>query len=321
MADIERIVGWLVERAQPSAHPVRNAGIGESIPGKIRWGKSGTCFSLESCAPIKIALPDKGRAIEGILSELRLIFGIGRVSARRLAGEGFGSIRELLSHPRWGPAAQALLDYWGEPIQPRRVYETMSYWLPSSHPLFLSLPGLATPERICFFDLETLGLFGAPIFLGGLGRPRPERGLSITQYLARSLEEEIGALEGVLEELSDCLFLVTYNGKSFDWTAIKERCAYYSLPPPPEVLHLDLLPHARRGFRDALPDFSLETVERGIFGITREDDLPSVEVPRRYTEYLETGDSGLLLPILNHNRQDVETLALLFSHLVERNAG
>jgi len=319
MADIDRIVGWLVERAQRSARPVRSAGIEEFIPGKVWRGKIEACFSIESCAPIQITLPEKERALEEIFSELRLIFGIGQANAERLSVEGFGSIRALLSHPRWQTAAQSLLDHWGEPIQPRRVYETMSYWLPSSHPLFLSLPGLSSPEKICFFDLETLGLFGAPIFLAGFGRPRPEGGISITQYFARSLEEEIGLLEGVLEELSRCLFLVTYNGKSFDWTTIKERCAYYSLSPPPDPLHLDLLHHARRGFRDVCSDFRLETVERELFGITRENDLPSEEVPRHYTEYLETGDPRPLLPILNHNRQDVETLALLFSHLVECN--
>jgi len=265
---------------------------------------------------VRISLPGRSEALAAISSELRLIFGIGRSNAERLVGEGYDSIGALLSHPRWSTAAQALLDYWGEPIDLRRVYETMAYWLSASHPLFLSLPALSAPERVCFFDLETLGLFGSPIFLVGIGRPCPEGGISITQYFARSLDEEIGLLDAVRAELAGCSFLVTYNGKAFDWTTVKGRFAYYSLPGPPEPLHLDLLHHARRRFRDRFSDLRLGTVEREVFGITRADDLPSEEVPRYYTEYLETGDPRPLVPILNHTRQDVETLALLFSHLV-----
>ncbi len=316
MADIDRVVGWLVDRAQRSSRPVRDTNLNEYVPGRVRTGREGACFAIDSRAPVRVNLPDRSEALAAIFSELRLIFGIGRSNAERLVGEGYGSISALLSHPRWSAAAQSLLDYWGDPIDPRRVYETMAYWLSASHPLFLLLPALSPPERVCFFDLETLGLFGAPVFLAGVGRLHPGGGISITQYLARSLDEEIGLLDAVREELAECSFLVTYNGKAFDWTTVKGRFAYYSLPGLSEPLHLDLLHHARQRFRAHFPDLRLGTVEREIFGITRVDDLPGEEVPRYYTEYLETGDPRPLVPILNHNRQDVETLALLFSYLI-----
>ncbi len=317
MADIDRVVGWLVDRAQRSGRSIRDTKLTDRVPGRVKCGTAGTCYIVEHCTPVRVGLPDKSEALAAIFSELRLIFGIGQANAERLVGEGFDSIGALLSHPRWSTAARSLLDYWGDPVDPRRVYATMNYWLSASHPLFLSLPALSSPDKVCFFDIETLGLFGSPVFLAGIGRPRPEGGMTIIQYLARSLDEEIGLLEAVREELAGCLFLVTYNGKAFDWTTVKGRFAYYSLPPPPEPLHLDLLHHARRRFRDDFSDLRLGTVEREVFGIARENDLPGEDVPVYYAEYLETGDPRPLIPILNHNRQDVETLAVLFSHLTE----
>ena len=317
MADIDRIVGWLVDRAQRSERSIRDTKLADHVPGRVKRGTAGACYVVEHRSPVRIDLPDKDRALAAIFSELRLVFGIGRTNAERLVGEGFDSIRALLSHPRWSAAARSLLDHWGDPIDPRRVYATMSYWLSASHPLFLSLPALASPDKVCFFDLETLGLFGSPVFLAGIGRPRPEGGVTIIQYLARSLDEEIGLLAAVREELAGCLFLVTYNGKAFDWTTVNGRLAYYSLPPLPEPLHLDLLHHARRRFGGDFPDLRLGTVERELFGMVREGDLPGEDVPVYYSEYLETGDPRPLIPILNHNHQDVETLAVLFSHLRE----
>ena len=52
----------------------------------------------------------------------------------------------------------------------------------------------------------------------------------------------------------------------------------------------------------------------------REDDLPGSEVPARYFEFLKTGDEALLTDIIDHNRQDIATLATLLVKLCEINA-
>jgi uncharacterized protein YprB with RNaseH-like and TPR domain len=44
-------------------------------------------------------------------------------------------------------------------------------------------------------------------------------------------------------------------------------------------------------------------------------------VPEFYEAYLRSGNCGPLVPILDHNRQDVVSLALLFFHLVEESYG
>ncbi|KUG20682.1 hypothetical protein ASZ90_009572 [hydrocarbon metagenome] len=59
------------------------------------------------------------------------------------------------------------------------------------------------------------------------------------------------------------------------------------------------------------------TLERGLFGIERSGDVPSQMVPEFYEAYLRSGNPGPLVPVVEHNRQDVITLARLFARLME----
>ncbi len=318
MADIERIVDRLLAHARrgaPSRHET-----GTPI-GTVRRNNVGTCAAIAGNEVIAITRPAVDTVWPVLFSELRLLFGIGAANAQQLRASGFDSIHSLRDHPRWGHEVRKLLEFWQDPPRVENIHQTMSYWLPASHPLFLMLPALVPPAATCFFDLETLGLFGSPIFLAGIGRANDAGTLHVMQYLARDPGEEPALLHELRHELSTCRFLVTYNGKAFDWTCVRERSAYYALPEPPALLHLDLLPHARRRFRGAFSDVRLETLEQELFGITRIDDLPSAAVPAYYADYLETGAARAITPILNHNRQDVITLAVLYSWLVSNGAG
>ena len=49
----------------------------------------------------------------------------------------------------------------------------------------------------------------------------------------------------------------------------------------------------------------------------RHEDVPSGLVPDFYKTYLKTGNIGPLIPIIEHNRQDVVTLARLLSQLYQ----
>ncbi len=49
----------------------------------------------------------------------------------------------------------------------------------------------------------------------------------------------------------------------------------------------------------------------------RESDVPSSQVPDFYKTYMKTGNIGPLIPIVEHNREDVVTLARLLSKLQE----
>ena len=325
MSDIDRIAGWFIERARfsivsPSKtltsllEDYQGRRIGDVFPGSVSQGALGAPLTIENFAPINLSFPLAKSAEQALLSELRLIFGIGHAHNQQLREDGYATISSLLGHPRWKEVASNLLEYWGRPLDPNRVYETLSYWLPTRHPLFLQLVSLVPQERILFFDLETLGLGGTPIILAALAKLNAE-GILITQYLARSLDEEPALLDQIAQVIAETSLLISYNGKTFDWTYLRERFAYYGLQFSRAPMHIDLLHHARRAFHDCLPNMRLSTLE-GHLGIKRSEDLPSEAVPEFYSTYLETGNPGPLVPIVNHNRQDVQTLALLLSHLL-----
>ncbi len=96
-----------------------------------------------------------------------------------------------------------------------------------------------------------------------------------------------------------------------------DRLNYYGLSCRFEPVHFDLLSHARRRFRDVLPNTRLESVEREILRRERSMDIPSLLVPEFYNTYLEKRNIGPLIPILEHNKQDLLSLALLFAKLCE----
>jgi len=325
MSDIDRIAGWFIERARlgvvsPSTtltsllEDYQGRRIGDVFQGSVRKGALGEPLTIENFAPINLSFPSAKSAEQAFLSELRLVFGIGHMHDQQLQKNGYTTIPSLLDHPRWKEAASTLLAYWGRPLDPNLVYKTLYYWLPSRHPLFLQLVSLVPQERLLFFDLETLGLGGTPIILAALAQLNAE-GIRITQYLARSLDEEPALLDQIAQVIAETSLLISYNGKAFDWTYLRERFAYYGLQFTHAPMHIDLLHHARRAFHDCLPNMRLSMLE-GHLGIQRTEDLPSEAVPEFYSTYLETGNPGPLVPIVNHNRQDVQTLALLLGHLL-----
>lgn len=79
--------------------------------------------------------------------------------------------------------------------------------------------------------------------------------------------------------------------------------------------HLDLLHFSRRFWGQKLPNCRLNTIERHLFGMEREDDVPSALVPDFYLTYRKKNNIGPLIPIIEHNRQDIITLARILSKL------
>jgi len=120
--------------------------------------------------PFCPSFPPRQRVREALFQNLRLLYGIGSHYARSLREKGYTSIPDLTSHPRFGKRAEELIAEWGEALDPAAVYRTLSDWLPPSHHLFLQSLALLDSEGILFFDLETLGLANAPIFLIATGR-------------------------------------------------------------------------------------------------------------------------------------------------------
>ena len=174
-------------------------------------------------------------------------------------------------------------------------------------------------SAIGFLDVETLGLSNEPIFLVGVGRFVGDA-FVVEQYLAPRPADEPAALAAGLDALAGVQVLVTYNGRTADVPWIRSRCFYHGLPPVPQVTHLDLLYGTRRRWiheEARLPDARLPTVQRQLLGLDRPaHDVPSHLVPQFYDAYAASPDDEcLLVPIIDHNRSDIEALASLLELL------
>ena len=182
------------------------------------------------------------------------------------------------------------------------------------------LPDPVDPARpIICLDTETTGLgtaAGTVPFMVGLGTWQEDTFVVRQLVLADHADERalLAALAGWIPA-DGCL--VTYNGRSFDWPLLVARYRLHGEAPPPHLAHLDLLPLARQVWKHRLADARLGSVERGVAGVERAHDLPGAFIPTRYLDYLRSRNGALLREVLEHNRQDVVSLALLLRHLAE----
>ena len=178
----------------------------------------------------------------------------------------------------------------------------------------------------CYFDTETTGLStgaGTVVFLAGLGHLEGDR-LVVRQLLLPDYPHEPALLRLVAAELASLSRVITYNGRGFDMPLLATRLTVHrlfrELASLPE-LHDDLLPVARRLYRRPLGGARLADVEAGVLGVVRSSDCPGSEVPSRYFGYLRGGSPDLLTDVLDHNLQDIVSLALLEAEVVQMRAG
>jgi uncharacterized protein YprB with RNaseH-like and TPR domain len=186
------------------------------------------------------------------------------------------------------------------------------------------------PRAALYLDTETTGLAGGTgtiPFLIGLAWFEDDA-LVLEQLLLRRYGDEAPMLARVVELLSRASMLVTFNGKSFDWPLLRTRLVMNRMPvanPPP---HLDLVHVARRIHRvaratpkreaeapideiDLAGSCKLTSLERTVLGFEREGDIPSGEIPARFSHFLRTGDADAIEAVCDHNLWDVRSMVAL----------
>jgi uncharacterized protein YprB with RNaseH-like and TPR domain len=275
----------------------------------------GTCYCIPSREQVDLRKGDRNRIRSTLLSDLTLVYGIGRRKERELKERGYSTIADLAGHRRFGkPAREALAVLTGDDVS--AIEQLVSRWLSPSHRSSFLTAGFYHPSDLLFIDIETLGLFSRPIILFGLAEIRSGE-LCISQYLLRDISEEVPALSAVFDQLSGDRVLVSYNGKAFDIPYLAGRSAFYGRTAVIKNAHYDLLHFSRRQWKDDLPDCRLGTLEQYLLGIRRENDIPGAMVPEFYESFMTTGNPGPLVPIVTHNRQDLVSLARLYCLLQE----
>jgi len=184
--------------------------------------------------------------------------------------------------------------------------------------------------RMLFVDLETTGLAGGAgtyAFLVGCAWYQ-EGALRVRQFFLSNFGAERALLEAVAEMVEACSTVVTFNGKSFDVPLFETRCVLHRLETPfAGMPHVDMLHPARRlwKFDDVgecadggkerplaeLRNCALTALEQRLFDYVRSGDVPGHEIASRYFSFVRQGDIHALVPILEHNRQDLVSLVML----------
>jgi uncharacterized protein len=174
-------------------------------------------------------------------------------------------------------------------------------------------------QGFIFLDTETSGLAGGTgtyAFLVGVGR-FGDNCFHLAQFFMRDPIEELAYLTALNRFLGPCSGLVTFNGKSFDVPLLNTRYItngeYCILN---NSAHVDLLPLARRLWRDRLPSRALGYLEEHILGAMRtQEDVPGWLIPTLYFDYLRTGNALPLRKVFYHNAMDILSMAALLNHM------
>ena len=185
------------------------------------------------------------------------------------------------------------------------------------------LPGHPPPDAplICL-DTETTGLAtaaGTLAFLVGLARWDGDQ-FQQTQLLLPDHADEPALLAEITRWITPDAWLVTYNGRGFDWPLIEARYRLAGRAAPEHAGHLDLLPFVRKVFRHRMENAKLRTVETDLLGISRIGDVEGWEIPSIYLDVLRGGPVDALAGVVIHNEKDVRSLGLLMAHVEQRYA-
>lgn len=165
-----------------------------------------------------------------------------------------------------------------------------------------------------YIDTETTGLDDSSVaFLIGAGYIRSGV-FYVQQFFMRSLDEYDAVTKGFYDLACRYRGFVSFNGVGFDLPIILRQCRKTGLENSfGRYPHIDLLTVARRIWKGVFGNCRLQTLEAKLLGIRqRVDDIPSAMIPSCYQHYLESGASASIANILNHNRQDIVSLAELF---------
>jgi len=199
------------------------------------------------------------------------------------------------------------------PIHSPLPFSLISQW--ANDPRLAEIP----LSRFAFLDTETSGLSGGTgtyAFLVGIAR-FVDGQFVLRQFFMRDPSEEAALLEAIAQFLAPAQALVTFNGKAFDAPLLTTRYRLNHIPVPYKgYAHLDLLPLARKLWRDRLESRALKYLEQHILGLTRtSEEVPGYEIPWLYFDYLKSGDARPLAGVFYHNAMDVVAMAALLAHV------
>src|SRR5262249_36098196 len=139
----------------------------------------------------------------------------------------------------------------------------------------------------------------------------------VRQYFLHDLSQEDAFLHEIANFSNRFHSIVTYNGKCFDTQILRTRYLLHRQEDPFEgKQHIDMLFIARRLWKRRFRECDLIHLEKNLLQFYRCEDIPSFLIPSAYTDYLRFARSAMIQKVLEHNRWDIVSLAVLTARAV-----
>lgn len=244
-----------------------------------------------------------------INNNLKLLPKIGLKTEQNLKDKGYDTIESLTHHDRYCDVASKFMDSIDDLTYCEIIdlLDSNKYTKKCRNNIVKSI-SLKEPENFKFMDIETKGLSNVPIILIGVAEIKGKN-IIASQYFLRDYSEEASIIDAYLTHLDEDSVHVTFNGKTFDVPFIKNRCRYNRIEANLDLAHLDLMYFAKNLWGEELPNCQLQTIEKELFGIERVGDVPGQYIPGYWDTYYQKDNIGPVVPIIEHNAQDIISLA------------
>lgn len=176
---------------------------------------------------------------------------------------------------------------------------------------------------ILFFDIETSGTSGSSgiiLFMFGCGYF--EQGVfTVEQIFLTNPARALEMMKRIRDLFKGKRLLLSFNGKAFDLTIIREKMAYLRMEEKPDfdrMSHFDLLYTGRRLFKKIVESCTLSSLEKNILGTVRtEEDIPGFLIPLAYNQFLHHHRTEDIRKIFYHNQLDIVSLLDLLNYFAQ----
>ncbi|MGM0404584.1 MAG: ribonuclease H-like domain-containing protein [Thermoplasmatota archaeon] len=281
----------------------------ELIDGDIKENTEGEFYELIDEVNVNFDIKNSKFVEDDLLSDLKLVPGIGEKTEEKLKKNGIRDHYGLKDNERFCNHVEEIIDEV-KCRDLKRLQKRVEKCYPLNHPLNQKLVKFTDKEDLLFFDIETMGLRYCPVFLIGIGS-YSDGNLKVKQLFARNLKEEKVIIQEFLDISEGFECFVSFNGRSFDSRFLSERMRKYGLDGDLDKPHFDVLHFSRGAWKKGIPNHRLGTLEKHVLNKERENDVSSAMVPQFYKIYLKKGNPGPLIPILEHNKEDIISTAQL----------
>ncbi len=272
-------------------------------------------FVTEQNEALSYSLPQKDYFISCYKKCFELIYGIRDKKTKKFHEQNIQTLEDLSKEKKYKNFVDDLFKILDSGfIEIKKIFGKR---FSSSHKMAFLLLSFFNKNDLLFLDIETKSLyFETQIITIGCGYFENNCFKTI-HFTALNEEGEYDILQNFNSILKNRKALVTFNGKSFDVPFIELRMSYYNIDNNISDYHnFDLYFFTKKAFKSHQDSFSLKEIDKKILNKHRSNDINGEDVNYYYNRYLNTKNINFLKPVINHNREDIVSLALLLNKLI-----